>query len=77
VFASALSLWLHDLAPDRWHAALAALRDRRVATLLSTHGPAVGALAGRLLDLAAGPPTGPVFVSPGQEFVDALLAATH
>lgn len=72
-FASALSLWLHDLAPDRWHAAL---RDRRVATL-STHRLAVDALTGRLLDLAAGLPTGPAFVSPGQEFVDALLAATH
>jgi flavorubredoxin len=77
VFASALSPWLHDLAPDRWQAGLTALRDRNIATLLSTHGLAAGASIGRLLDRAADLPTGPEFVPPGQELVDALIAATH
>jgi flavorubredoxin len=74
VFASANSPWMHDIAPERWAAGLADLRRRDVGTLLSTHGlPVTGGLD-RLYDAAAGFPTGPAFVAPGHEFVDAMLA---
>jgi flavorubredoxin len=74
VFASALSPWMHDIAADRWQATLADLRRRDVGTLLSTHGLAVRHGLGPLLDMAAGLPAGAAFVSPGQEFVDAVLS---
>jgi flavorubredoxin len=74
VFASALSPWMHDLAPDRWQAALADLRRRDVRMLLSTHGLPVRSGLGPLLDAASDLPTGPAFVPPAQEFVDAVLA---
>lgn len=74
VFASALSPWLHDLAAERWRANLEAVRRRDVATLLSTHGLPVTRGVGPLLEMAAGLPTGPAFVPPAQEFVEALLA---
>jgi glyoxylase-like metal-dependent hydrolase (beta-lactamase superfamily II) len=77
VFNSGLSPWLHDLAPDRWTAVLAGVRARGIGTWMSTHGLPVGAAFDRLLDVAAGLPTGPSFVPPGQEFVDAMLAAAH
>ena len=74
VFASALSPWMHDIAPDRWQAALADLRRRDVGVLLSTHGLPVRRELGSLLDMAAGLPTGPAFVPPAQEFVEAVLS---
>jgi flavorubredoxin len=74
VFASALSPWIHDMAPDRWQAALAGLRGRDVGTLLSTHGLPIRRGLGPLLDMAAGLPTGPAFVPPAQEFVEAVLS---
>lgn len=77
VFTSALSPWMHDVRPDRWQAALTEVRRRNVGTLLSTHGLPIRAGVGRLLDTAAGLPTGPAFVPPTQEFVEAMLAATH
>lgn len=75
VLASAISPWMRDVAPDRWAAAVADLRGRGVGTLLSTHGLAASGAVGRLPDRAAGLPTGPAFVPPGQEFVEAVLAA--
>lgn len=66
VFASALSPWMHDIAPDRWQAALADLRRRDVGVLLSTHGLPVRRELGSLLDMAAGLSTGPAFVPPAQ-----------
>lgn len=74
MFASALSPWLHDLAPDRWRASVDVLRRRDVATLLSTHGLPVGPGLGRLLDMVDELPAGAAFVPPAQEFVDAMLA---
>jgi flavorubredoxin len=76
-FVSAVSPWTHDLAPDRWAAALAGLRGRRVGTLLSTHGLPVGRGLDRLLDTAAGLPSGPAFAPPGPEFVEAVLGMAH
>lgn len=76
-FNSGLSPWLHDIAPDRWTAALAALRSRGIGTWLSTHGLPVGRGFDQLLDVAAEMPTGPAFLPPAQEFVDAMLAAAH
>jgi flavorubredoxin len=76
-FVSAASPWIHDLAPDRWAAAVADLRRRDVGVLLSTHGLPVSSGLGRLLDTAQDLPAGPAFAAPGQEFVDAVLAMSH
>lgn len=73
VFASAVSPWMHDIAPQRWEAAVAGMRRRDIGTLLSTHGLPVGRGLGRLFDTAAAMPTGAAFVPPGQEFVDLML----
>jgi flavorubredoxin len=75
-FASVLSPWMHDIAPDRWQAAVAGLRRRDVDVLLSTHGLPIRRGLGPLLDAAAEMPTGPAFVPPTQEFVEAMLAMT-
>ena len=74
VFASALSPWMHDLSTERWQAMISDLHRRDVATLLSTHGLPIGRGLGTLLTRAAGLPTGPAFVTPAQDFVDAMLA---
>jgi flavorubredoxin len=74
VFASALSPWMHDLSPERWQAAVGDLRRRDVEVLLSTHGLPIRSGLGPLLDAAAQMPTGPAFVPPAQEFVEAVLA---
>lgn len=73
VFASAVSPWMHDIAPQRWEASVAGMRRRDIGTLLSTHGLPVARGLDRLLDSAAAMPTGPAFVPPGQEFVDLML----
>ena len=77
VFASAISPWMHDLRTERWHAALADLRGREVATLLSTHGLPVRERLGPLLGAVADLPTGPAFVPPAQEFVESVLAMSR
>ena len=77
VFVSAVSPWMHDLAPDRWEASVADLRRRRIGTYLSTHGLPVGSGFDRLLDAATRLPTGPAFVPPAQEYVDLMVAAAH
>lgn len=77
VFASALSPWMHDLATDRWHAVLADLCKREIATFLSTHGLPVRERLAPLLDTAVRFPTGPAFVPPAQEFVESVLAMSH
>lgn len=74
VFASALSPWMHDLSTDRWQTALADLACRDITTLLSTHGLPISRGLAALLDTTAGLPTGPAFVPPAQDFVDAMLA---
>lgn len=74
VFTSANSPWTHNLAMDRWHTSLADLRRRDIATLLSTHGLPISRGLGPLFDAAAGLPGRDAFATPGQEFVDAMLA---
>jgi hypothetical protein len=75
-FASALSPWLHDVRGERWNDALAALRSRNIATLLSTHGLPVSAGLGALLDGFAGSATGAPYVPPTQEAVDLMISMT-
>ena len=74
VFASANSPWMHDVAPRRWSATLADFRHREVDTLLSTHGLPLRHRLPGLLDAAERMPGAEVFMPPGQEFVDAVLA---
>lgn len=74
MFASALSPWLHDVAPGTWQAGLDDLRRRRPDVLLSTHGLPIGRGLDALLSSLAELPTGPAFTPPGQELVDAMLA---
>ncbi len=76
MFNSAVSPWLHDIAPDRWQASVDALRRRKPDVLLSTHGLPISSGLAALLDSAASMPTGPSFVPPGQESVEAMLAMT-
>lgn len=74
MFASALSPWLHDVTPASWQAGLDGLRRRNPDVLLSTHGLPVSRGLDALLSSLAALPTGPAFVPPGQELVDAMLA---